>query len=115
MNKRVVLIPLAAIALTSFALGVRAAPERAIHFTVANHTEQTLDALSITRQSSSRLWRAVTLTGGPVAPGARADVKVDPIDGQCEFDIRLDYHGGNSVEQDGVNLCTLKAHTLDLQ
>jgi hypothetical protein len=114
MNKRAVFLPVAAaVALTSFAIGALADPERPLSFAVANHTGQTLDALSIGRHSS-RLWRSVTL-GGPVAPGARANVKVDPLDRQCEFDVRADFHGGTSIEQDGVNLCTLSARTLDLQ
>ena len=115
MNKRAVIVPLAAVALTSFALGVRADPERPLSFTVVNHTTLTLDSLSITHRLTSRLWRSVTLQGGPVAPGARAKVKVDPADAQCEFDLRADFHGGATVEQDGVNLCTLKDRTLELQ
>lgn len=115
MNSRAVIVPLAAVALTSFALGVQADPERPLSFTIANQTGQTLDSLSISRRSSGRLWRSVTLDGGPIAPGARGNVKVDPADGQCEFDLRADFHGGTSTEQDNVNLCTLKARTLELE
>ncbi|HEY3814000.1 MAG TPA: hypothetical protein VGL66_12315 [Caulobacteraceae bacterium] len=115
MNRRAVIVPIAAaVALTSFAIGALADPERPLSFTVANHTGQTLDALSI-GSHSSRLWRSVTLGGGPVAAGARANAKVDPLDRQCQFDVRADFHGGTSIEQDGVNLCTLSARTLDLQ
>jgi hypothetical protein len=114
MNKRAVIIPLAAVALTSFALGVRADPERPLSCAIANHTSQTLDSLSISYHSA-RIWRPVTLVHGPIAPGARGNVKVDPADQQCEFDLRADFHGGNSTEQDDVNLCTLSARTLDLQ
>ena len=114
MNSRAVIVPLAAVALTSFALGVHADPERPLSFTIANQTTQTLDSLSISHRSS-RLWRSVTFDGGPIAPGARGKVKVDPADRQCEFDLRADFHGGISTEQDNVNLCTLQARTLDLQ
>ena len=43
MHKRAVIVPIAAVALTSFALGVSADPERPLSFAVANHTSQTLD------------------------------------------------------------------------
>ena len=114
MNPRAVIVPIAVLALTGFALGVRADPERPLRFAVANHTTQTLDSLSISFHSA-RLWRPVTLDHGPIAPGARGNVKVDPADRQCEFDLRADFHGGTSTELDSVNLCTLNARTLDLQ
>ncbi|HWE46645.1 MAG TPA: hypothetical protein VG407_11520 [Caulobacteraceae bacterium] len=114
MNRRFVLVPIAALALTSFALGVRADPDRPLSFAIANHTDQTLDSLSISFHSA-RIWRPVTMDHGPIAAGARGNAKVDPADRQCEFDVRADFHGGTSTEQDGVNLCTLRARTLDLQ
>jgi hypothetical protein len=114
MPKRTVVVPLAALMLAGLAPGVRADPAQFLSFAVANHTSQTLDSLSI-RHRSTRLWRSVTLDRGPIAPGASGNAKVDPADRQCEFDLRADFHGGVSTEQDGVNLCTLKGRTFDLQ
>ncbi len=115
MNPRAVIVPIAALALTSVALSVRADPERPLSFAIANHTTQTLDSLSISAHADIRLWRPVTLDHGSIAPGARGNVKVDPADRRCEFDLRADFHGGTSTEQDGVNLCTLRARTFELQ
>ena len=115
MNERAVIVPIVAVVLAGVALGVRADPERPLSFAIANHTTQTLDSLSISGHADARLWRPVTLEHGPIAAGARGNVKVDPADRRCEFDLRADFHGGNSIEQDGVNLCTLPGRTFDLQ
>ena len=76
-------------------------------FTLVNKTGAALSGLSI-RRAETQEWKP--LAAAP-APGARASI--DFKDPDCAFDIRATVAGSGPVTWAGVNLCDVKAVSLN--
>lgn len=76
-------------------------------FTLVNGTGAALAELSI-RRAGTNDWKPL---GAAPSPGARGSVQFKDED--CAFDIRANVAGGGAVTWAGVNLCDVKAVTLN--
>jgi hypothetical protein len=76
-------------------------------FTLVNKTGAALSGLSI-RRAETQEWKP--LAAAP-APGARTSI--DFKDPDCAFDIRATVAGSGPVTWAGVNLCDVKAVSLN--
>jgi len=99
--------------ISALASAAPAAPAPALRFTVLNRTESPLLSLFLSH-GSGQDRRLVTFDRSPVGPGERVAAKVDPPDPRCQYDVHAVFQGGVETEQDGVDLCHLKAGALVL-
>lgn len=76
-------------------------------FTLGNQTGQPLGSIAI-REFGAGSWRELT---GSLAPGVRQPIAFSNDD--CAFDIRGTLPGGQVVTWSGVNLCDVRAVTLN--
>jgi hypothetical protein len=104
---------LAAVAVAAI-LGVVAAPARAQtndpSFRIVNNTSNVVEQVYAS-PSNQRSWGQDRLGSEVIPPGQSYIVRL-PADGNCAYDVRIVYQGGQAEERRGVNLCTLTDYVL---
>lgn len=78
------------------------------NFTLVNRTGANIVSLQIRRVGTSQ-WRSL---GGAPANGGRVSITFSDPD--CAFDLQATLAGGRAVTYEGINLCDVKAVTLNL-
>lgn len=92
---------LAALAMAPTALAQSNDPS----FRVVNNTPDVVNEV-FASPADSRAWGHDRLGTEVVRPGANHIIRL-PADGQCVYDIRIVYQGGNAEERRNVNTCDL--------
>jgi hypothetical protein len=114
MSKRFIVVASAVAAVAAFGLGVRAETGGRLKFAVENDTGAVLTALQVTSASGGD-WKSVSLDQARLKTGESAGGHVSGTGSECLYNIRADFVGRPSLEQDGVDLCDLDANTLVLR
>ena len=98
---------LVVLAAALFALAPGTASAGAGSFVIVNSTGQDITQLAIRRYGTDR-WQSL---GGAPKAGARGPIQFQ--DDDCAFDIQGTLAGGITAVWSGVNLCEVKAVTLN--
>ena len=111
MSKRFIVVASAFAAIAAFALGVHAETGAALKFGVENHAGAVLTGVQVAPAAGGD-WKTVTLDQARIKTGENAGGHLSGAGRECLFNIRADFAGRPSQEQDGVDLCDLDADTL---
>jgi hypothetical protein len=79
-------------------------------FRIANNTPNVVNEVYAS-PSNQRNWGHDRLGSEVIRPGASHIIRL-PIDGNCVYDVRIVYQGGQAEERRNVNLCNLTDYVL---
>jgi hypothetical protein len=114
MSKRIIIVASAFAAIAAFGLGVHAETAGKLKFAVENDTGSVLSGVQIASASGGG-WNDVSLEQAGLKTGESTAGHASRIGGECLYNIRAEFQGRASIEQDGVDLCDLDADTLVLR
>ena len=102
----------AAAAFWAFGMPASAQLTDDIAFNVVNNTDQTITALYISSTDDSNWGHDIAVDY--IAPGQTMEVDItDNLPG-CEYDVRVDFSGGHSMQLGAVNLCEINGQTVNV-
>lgn len=78
---------------------------------VTNETSRAITHLfsSIAGEAS---WAEAGLGQAAIKPGQSADIAFDDSSGDCKFDLKVTFEGGDEVVREGVDVCKTKVYRL---
>ncbi len=79
-------------------------------FRIVNNTGSAVNEVYAS-PSNQRGWGHDRLGSEVIRPGANHIIRL-PIDGNCVYDVRIVYQGGQAEERRGVNLCNITNYVL---
>lgn len=74
------------------------------NFTIRNNTGQTINELYVSAVSSNN-WEEDILGRDVLANGESAQISFERSETQCNWDLRVVYENGQSLEERGIDLC----------
>jgi hypothetical protein len=74
------------------------------NFTIRNGTGQVINELYVSAVSSNN-WEEDILGRDTLANGESAQITFERSETQCQWDLRVVFENGQSLEERGVNLC----------
>ncbi len=74
------------------------------NFTIRNNTGQTINELYVSAVSTDE-WEEDILGRETLANGEAAQIAFERAETQCQWDLRVVFEDGQSLEERGVNLC----------
>ena len=74
------------------------------NFTIRNNTGQTINELYVSAVSTDD-WEEDILGRDTLANGQAAQIAFERAESQCQWDLRVVFENGQSLEERGVNLC----------
>jgi len=74
------------------------------NFTIRNNTGQTINELYVSAVSTDD-WEEDILGRDTLPNGEAAQIAFERAEAQCQWDLRVVFENGQSLEERGVNLC----------
>ena len=81
-----------------------------IQFNVVNNTDATITALHISTSTDPNWGDDIAVDY--IHPGATMEVSITDDLPNCEYDVRVEFSDGHTLEYGEVNLCTLNGQTV---
>lgn len=107
--KRFALGALAALSVGAFTIGVKAQGDEGVAFQLDNASGRTVTSFALETATGAEETLAVG-----VRSGEAVSLLVEDTDGDCRYDLVVDYADGGVERRSGVNLCGLPGGVLVL-